>query len=139
MAGVGIPETPLLEGDFYEGAFGPSILLVLTSRESVTWLREVFGDLAVAPTERLFSLVSQPEVQIGAAVGDILLRRVSIPPEKHLAREDYDRFVWSCTSDEWETMSLLLEPFLERPGHQYLTNEGADDALIEVSFGERHG
>jgi hypothetical protein len=37
--------TPLLEGDFYEGAFGPSILLILTSRDSITWLRALFDDL----------------------------------------------------------------------------------------------
>jgi hypothetical protein len=35
-------------------------------------------------------------------------------------------------------MSLLLEPLLEGPGHQYLTDEVADEVLIEVSFGEHH-
>jgi hypothetical protein len=84
-------------------------------------------------------LVDQPQVRIGAALAELLLARVARPPNKHLVREEYDRFVWGCTSDEWETMSLMLEPFLEQPGHQYLTVEDADDALIEVSYGEDHG
>lgn len=130
---------PLLEGDFYEGAFGPSILLILTSRDSITWLRALFNDLATGPVGTTVSLVNHPDASIGAALGDLLLTRVAHRPEKHLVREQYDRFVWSCASDEWTTMSLLLEPFLERSGHQYLTDEVADDALIEVSFGEQHG
>ncbi len=131
--------TPLLEGDFYEGAFGPSILLVLTTRESITWLRTLFDDLAAAPIGTVVSLVHQSEVSLGAAVGDLLLSRVSRKPGKNLVRETYDRFVWSCTSEEWQTSSLLLEPFLERSGHQYLTDEVVDDALIEVSYREAHG
>lgn len=131
--------TPLLEGDYYEGAFGPSILLILTSRESIPWLRALFDDLAAAPIGTTLSLVDQPEASIGAAVGDLILCRIASKAEKHLNREHDDKFVWSCSSDEWTTNSFLLEPFLERPGHQYLTDEVADDALIEVSYGEHHG
>ena len=130
---------PLIEGDFYEGAFGPSILLILTSRESIAFLRAIFEDRAAAPIGTVVSLVEQPGVRIGAALGELLLCRVSRRPGKHLVRDEYDRFVWSCTADEWETMSLQLEPFLGQPGHQYLTDEVADDALIEVSYGEDHG
>jgi hypothetical protein len=130
---------PVIEGDFYDGAFGPSILLVLTSQESIGWLRAVFEDLAAAPIGTVVSLVEQPRVRIGAALTELLLSRAARQPNKHLVREAYGRFVWTCTSDEWETMSLMLEPFLEQPGHQYLTVENADDALIEVSYGEDHG
>lgn len=130
---------PLIEGDFYDGAFGPSILLVLTSDESIAWLRSLFQDIARAPIGTALSLVNQPRVRIGAALNELLLVRVARQPEKHLVREADDSFVWSCTSNEWETNGLMLEPFLEQPGHQYLTSEGHDDALIEVSFSEDHG
>ncbi len=98
---------------------------------STTW--------ATGPIGTTVSLVNQPDASIGAALGDLLLTRVVRRPEKNLVREEYDSFVWSCTSDEWTTMSLLLEPFLKGSGHQYLTDEVADDALIEVSYGEHHG
>jgi len=130
---------PFVEGDFYEGAFGPSILLVLTSTEAVSWLRGIFEELATAAIGTDLSLVGQPQVQIGAALNDLRLCLVDREPIKHLVREEYDRFVWRCTSGEWEAMSLILEPFLDQPGHQYLTVEGVDDALIEISFGEDHG
>jgi hypothetical protein len=139
MTESGGATTPLLEGELYDGAFGLSILLVLTSRESITWLRAMFDNLAGAPLGTDVSLVNQTQASIGAAIGDLLLRRVVRRPAKHLVRGEGDVFVWSCTADEWTTLSLLLEPLLERPGHQYLTDEVDDDALIEVSYGERHG
>jgi hypothetical protein len=85
--------TPLLGGDYYEGAFGPSILLILTSRESIAWLRGRFDDLAAKPVGTALSLVNQREVSIGAAVGDLVLRRIAGKSEKHLVRELDDRFV----------------------------------------------
>jgi hypothetical protein len=130
---------PFIEGDFYEGAFGPSILLILTSAEAISWLRKLVEDLATGAVGTEVSLVSQPRVQIGAALDDLRLCLVDRKPAKHLVREAYDRFVWRCTSGEWEAIGLMLEPLLDQPGHQYLTLEGVDDALIEVSFGEGHG
>lgn len=129
---------PLLEADFYDGAFGPSILLVLTTQESVAWLREVFEDLADAPIDAVVNLIGLPQVQAGAALAGLVLRRVVSPPDKHLALAARGAFSWSCAADEWKTMSLMLEPFPQQQGHQYLTAEGTDDAVIEVSYGEHH-
>jgi hypothetical protein len=34
-------------------------------------------------------------------------------------------------------MAEMLHPFIDgKTGHQYLTREGIDDALVEVSYGE---
>jgi len=130
---------PLLEGDFYEGAYGPSILLVLTSREAVAWLRSIFDDLARASIGAVFRLDSQPRVAIGAALTALELRRVEDTPTRHLVQAPDGTFTWSCTADEWQTASLMLEPLLKQSGHQYLTSETDDDATIEVSYGEDHG
>ena len=71
-------------------------------------------------------------------LSDLMLFKVACKGQRHLVREDPNKFVWSCTSEEWYTMSLMLEPLLRQEGHQYLTSEGTDDALIEVSYGEDH-
>ena len=132
-------QQPLLEGDFYEGAYGPSILLVLTSREAVAWLRSIFNDLARASIGAVLRLDSQPSVEIGAELTALELCRVEHTPDRHLVQASDGSFTWSCTADEWQTASLMLEPLLEQSGHQYLTSETDDDAIIEVSYGEEHG
>jgi hypothetical protein len=132
-------QPPLLEGDFYEGAYGPSILLVLTSREALAWLRSIFDDLSSASIGTVLRLDSQPRVEIGAALTALELRRVEQTPDRHLVQAPDGSFTWSCTADEWHTASLMLEPLLEQSGHQYLTSETDYDAIIEVSYGEDHG
>lgn len=132
-------ESPLVEGDYYDGAFGATILLVLNTRIAVSWLRNVFDDLARAPIGSTFSLLDQPRVNVGAALQGLAMVRVDRPPTRHLVREPDGSFTWSCTADEWETASLMLEPLLSQAGHQYLTSEGIDDAIVEVSYGEDHG
>lgn len=134
-----IDQAPLLEGDFYAGAFGPSMLLVLTSPEAVSWFRGVFDGLAEAEPGAEFRLDSQPGVDLGVAVTGLLLRRVERASARHLMHDGAGRFTWSCTADEWREASLLLEPLLAGPGHQYLTSETDDDAIVEVSYGEEHG
>lgn len=129
---------PLIEGDFYEGAFGSSILLALTSRDAVTWLRTVFDSLAEADVGDVFRLDGPPRVEIGASITAFLLQRVEQPPERHLVRAPDGGFMWSCAAEEWRTASLMLEPLLTQSGHQYLTSETDDDGIIEVSFGEGH-
>lgn len=132
-------QRPLIEGDFYQSAYGPSILLVLTSREAVAWLRSLFEHLAGTSIGAVFRLDTQPRVEIGAALTALELRRVDATPTRHLVQASNGTFMWSCTADEWETASLILEPLLKQSGHQYLTSETDDDAIIEVSYGEDHG
>lgn len=48
-------------------------------------------------------------------------------------------FRWCASSEGWAYEAGLLDPFVEgRSGHQYLTREGVDAALVEVSFLEPH-
>ena len=128
---------PPLEAHCFDGAFGPSILLVLSSQEAVSRLGATFRDMAVAPVGRAVSLTAAMGSEFHDGVGDLVLARVVRKPGKSLVRKD-SGFTWACTADEWITKSLLVDSLLEGPGHQYLTAEGLDDALIEVSHGERH-
>jgi hypothetical protein len=133
-------QPPLLEGDYYEGAFGPSILLIVTSLEGVDWLRAMFDRMADGSVDAVVSLLDQPRVAVGAALPGLRLVLVERAPERHLVRATDGCFTWSCTVDEWHTASLMLEPFADgQVGHQYMTSEIDDDAIIEISYGEDHG
>ncbi len=57
------------------------------------------------------------------------LRKITNPLGKVL-------FKWSQCQEGWRTCVGLLDGLLEGPGHQYLTMEGVDDALVEASLME---
>ncbi|MCL2780140.1 MAG: hypothetical protein FWD74_01375 [Actinomycetia bacterium] len=101
---------PLIKGDFYESAFGPSVLLVLTSHGAVAWLRSTFDCLASQDLDGVFRLDAQPEVELGASIAEFLLFRVERTPLRHLAGGSGGKFEWSCTAEEGRTAVLLLEP-----------------------------
>jgi hypothetical protein len=128
----------LITGGFDErGAYGPTIVLQLASLAGVAWLRQLFLD--VAEGMRRPELSEQAEVQL-INIHGLRLGIATPDTERELAKVgDGAAFVWDCSSERWRTHSALLDPFLEgRSGHQYLTSEGVDDALLEVSFGESH-
>jgi hypothetical protein len=122
--------------DFYPGAYGPSILAELPDRAAVELLQDIF--VRVGTTDARVELSNQPRMRL-ENIARLELARASHPSRKTLSRSGDISFVWSCTAEQWNTLAALLEPLLDRPGHQYLTDEGIDDALIEVSFGEQHG
>jgi len=47
-------------------------------------------------------------------------------------------FCWSRSPSGWQLCVELIAPIVEndQPGHQYLTTEGVDDAVIEVAYME---
>ncbi len=126
-------------GDYYLGAFGPTILLTLREPDGPRWLHDLFVHLAA--NGRAIDLASEPMVRL-ENIGELQLRLdPRLGPYLALNRlskkEQPARFAWIASSSGWMLQAGLLEPFIAgRSGHQYLTREGADDALIEVSFGE---
>ena len=130
------PETVLVEADYAEGAYGPTILIVLRSVAGVGYLIALLEDLAKSAVGATVDLPLRPEVSVGAAVYDLTLRVVDRAPPRHLLRTATGGFEWLGTNEDWETAGLLVEPLLRQPGHQYLTSELDDDALVEVSYGE---
>jgi len=131
----------------------PTIFVQLPDRRAVEVLKALFLGLAVS--ERPIALSEQPGTELkGMTSLDLVLAkepagspalqrildlfRFTEDPRKHLLRvDDSPKYRWTCTAEEWRASAELLEPFLEdRSGHQYLTDEGVDDALIEVSYHE---
>jgi hypothetical protein len=126
--------TPLVSGEFNIGAFGPTLRLVILDLEGVAWLRSVFISMREARSP--YVLTDRSEVSI-PNISLVLQRAVSRPTQNLIRQAHGDRFIWVCTDEEWETNALMLDPFIAgRSGHQYLTSERRDDALVELSFGE---
>jgi hypothetical protein len=128
----------LIVGDYGLGAYGPTIILKLMSRRSAGWLHGVLAglaedggmvDLAAAGEVRLHGVRSLKLRRVVHA-RDVALRGPSAPVSDA-------EFEWELDQDGWTFAAGLLEPFLQgKTGHQYLTREGLDAALIEVTFGE---
>lgn len=134
---------PLILGDFYQGAYGPTIILEAQTLLGVDWFLRVLVRLS-RDEEADFDLASLPELRIDG-VDELKVETVAVQPEIPLTRtagsscED-GSFLWRQDTLRWAHASMLLEPLLKgRPGHQYLTNEGRDAALIEFSHGEDLG
>lgn len=121
-------------GDFGTGAYGPTIILKLLSEDAALWLCRLFIDLAT--TRTIATLTDEPTVSIRGLRRLVLERRdPPLVPGLHLMAPE--EFSWSASADGWISSAGLIQPFTEgRTGHQYLTTEGVDDALVEVSFGE---
>lgn len=130
--------TTLLEVDFGDGAYGPTLLLIAQPGDGIRWLHGLLRGLAESPEGTAVRVVPQPLVWTSEDVTEIRLCVVTRSPVRHLQHDRAGSFVWSATAEEWTTATLLVEPLLHQPGHQYLTSETEDDALVEISVGERH-
>jgi hypothetical protein len=101
-------------------------------------MAQVVGALNLAAGLRDAYLAHSPVMALGG-VSSLRLQRVLESPRNHIRIRDGTRIHWTASADEWVTMTYLLDPFLDgATGHHYLTNEGFDDVLVEVSYGESH-
>jgi hypothetical protein len=134
---------PLIAGDFYEGVHGPTILLEAQSLLGIDWFHQKLQELS-RDERASFDLASMPEVRI-AGIQELRVETVAVQPEAALTRmggSSYDHacFSWKQDSLRWIHASMLIEPLLRGGrGHQYLTSEAEDAALVEFSFGEDLG
>lgn len=109
------------------------------SREAVEWLAGVFMNLAER-SDASVELTIARGVHL-EAVSLLKLQRVDKQPEvalKQLADVRAEaEFVWSQDAENWRISATLLTALRDRgSGHQYLTHEDKDAALIEISFEE---
>ena len=127
----------LLVGDFFPGAEGPTILLILMSRAAGAWFQEALREMANGVSLRV--LTADPRVFV-AHVDCLEMINRSTGPRVALKRRDADdqvSFVWSATKEGWLYLADLTYPLCAGGnGHHYLTDDKEDDAVIELSFGE---
>jgi hypothetical protein len=123
-------------GDFYTGAYGPTIVLAMTSLVACDWLMQLFRELAEHGGPR--NLTDGPEVRVGNVNAISMVRR-STGPLVALRRQgdDIHSFVWSATEDGWLHSRDLVQALREAgSGHQYMNDNKDDVALVELSLGE---
>ena len=126
----------LLEGEYGEGAYGPTIMLIVPNVAGIVCLRSIFERLASSPDGFTIRLGEERGVVLNAALWALTLRVVDNVRSRHLTHDEHGGFEWVGTQAEWRTMSQLIEPLLHRRGHHYLTSEIDDDALVELSHAE---
>ena len=129
--------------DYYQGAYGPTIRIDIRSLETLVKFRDIFEllakgkmsevrleDIKMVKLQGIRSLVLKrlPEDESDKKS----LRLLSLHPEGAV-------FCWSMNATRWLECGELLDALVEenQPGHQYLTSEGIDDALVEVAFMEK--
>jgi hypothetical protein len=113
------------------------IVMQIASEAAVAWLSQLFLDVAAGLKEP--ELSELPGVRLVDLDGLRLTRALPDGARELVRLDDRSAFRWTCSQERWRTHAALLEPFLAgRVGHQYMTSENVDDALIEVSFGESH-
>jgi hypothetical protein len=125
---------------YYLGAYGPTIRLDAQDREDLASAGRLFRRLASGETS---------EEDVGVTLGcrlDSLHSLVAVRKEGrrrkaltlHEVVAGLPAFRWLQDGDDWldhaDRVGVMLES--DSPGHQYLTNEGIDDALVVVCFRE---
>jgi hypothetical protein len=134
-----LEEEPLLfVGDFYDGAYGPTIILIASSSAACAWLRDVFRELARGGRNR--TLTAEPEVRFTNVEAIEMVCRPDGPRVtlRHSDDTAERAFVWSATANGWLYLADLIQPLADGgAGHQYLTEDKDDVSLIELSSGER--
>jgi len=129
----------LIALDLYDGAYGPTLRIDIPSRELLESLKRVFRSLAQSKAS-LVHLAKVDFVRGGnVATLDLVLNEQSKKSRaKTLHLEDGSpgaaKFVWKQPADRWLDCFDLLDGFGEQPGHQYLTSERIDDALVEAAY-----
>ena len=128
--------------DFYQGAYGPTIRIDVQDVASLIKIKELFLELAISARKKT-DLAELPWIK-ASGLRQLVLTQA---PEregcvKNLAlRKDKDGSIaleWSLSSSGWKRCAGLIDGLirLNSPAHQYLTEEGIDDAIIEIAFRE---
>jgi hypothetical protein len=129
--------------DYYDGAYGPTIRIYTKSRAALKKLKSTFLHLSSC----LEATVNLAAIEgVNALTLNSLIIRGSSEVEgfkKKLIRVTKNKskeiaFEWLITPQGCEKIADLVDGLLEHnlPGHQYLTQEGIDDAIVELSFKE---
>jgi hypothetical protein len=136
----------MLQIDHYASSYGPTIRLEVDSAPDLAQLHAIFLELARGAGDdiELCSAMAARVVNLGEL-------RLRLDPSRRarrmrLIRRANDRtrdqaprptsFVWSDTRSGWKRQAKLVDSLLRKSGaaHRDLSEEGVDDALIELSF-----
>lgn len=125
--------------DYYQGAYGPTIIIDTMTDQELRTIRDVFVDLARGSIDFL-NLVGVSGLTAMGIDALILRRQASSEVAgKCLVRNKNKsgrvEFHWTLPPDEWWARVNLVDGFAEGAGHHYLTDED-NDAIIVLQFKE---
>lgn len=126
--------------DLYEGAYGPTLRVETHVPEELLSVADLFEALASGTlAEADFSRLLADEV---GGVSSLLMSCVPESQEKQLfvgaAGPQGASVRWRGTPAYWRECLEKARALAagQKPGHQYLTAEGVDDALVELCYQE---
>lgn len=126
--------------DYYEGAYGPTIRVDTQTAAQLTAVRQLFQRLAAGETVQADfceALACRAE-----SIEALTVRSLPVEPRKTLELIRHGShgpvFSWANALEDWEECAEKVDGLLyeDTPGHQYLTREGVDDALVELCYKE---
>ena len=124
--------------DFYDGADGPTFLLRTDAQETLVALRTLLQVL-LSGERSAVTLDDLPGLVV-THVDSLCLRVESTRPRLHVRPSGTERVAidWAYSVEQWEDAVGLLDGLVDGcgSGHQYLTDDCGDDAIVVVSFRE---
>jgi hypothetical protein len=128
-----------MTADFYEGAYGPTLRFASSSEQDLEMLLDVFSQLSSGACHQLELIPSKVAASYG--ITRISLGVVIREPSRSVRQlHPFPRLAiqWSRSRAGWDECVGRIEGLIESggPGHQYLSTERVDDALIEISYRE---
>ena len=132
---------------YYDGNYAPALQLNVCSVHALNKIKQMFKCLRQGEIKKA-SLVNQLGVTSINKLIDVML--ISSDKSQKFFQKNLELvshvnslflFKWILDRDGWETVIELIEPLIEKdsPAHQYLTEEGIDDALFTISYLEEKG
>jgi hypothetical protein len=131
---------PSIPVDFYPGAYGPTIRIALNVEPQVQAFLDNLRNLAA--NEGLAIALEQLPDFLLSGIGSFVFQTVpsstKLRKQLTVSSDQNPAVIWKQTRTGWERAVELVEVFTtsDKPGHQYLTDEGIDDALVEVAYRE---
>jgi len=133
--------------DHFEGAYGPTIWLDVDSADDLASLLEIFRNLASGDVREVELCAALPARIENLGTLRLCLDEGRRLPRKRLVKtRSYERpcssgpslpsFVWSNSWSGWSRCAEIVSDLIERdhPDRRDLSEEGVDDALVELSF-----
>jgi hypothetical protein len=125
---------------YYMGSYGPTIRIDTHLPEQLLFIRDLFGRLASdGAMEEDFACAVPCRLD---SIRTLLVRSTPrrLPKALELERRDSGgaSFRWSNTPEDWLECAAKVGALIDSgaAGHQYLTTETIDDALVELSYQE---
>lgn len=140
------PDAKEIVVDYYDGAYGPTLRVDIQALDDLLRIKGLF--LELAESKRVTVDFLQLDSIRATGIKKLILRRIKegAKLEKALELKPSERgdvvFHWTLPSRGWRRCAGLVDGLIDGlikgkgPGHQYLTEEGIDDAIVEMAFME---